>query len=178
VTDPVGRLGTGGLHAVLAAWLVSLGFDLFLHGGLLARLYARPSEFLLPAEAAFRRIPLGYLSFLVLTGALYWLFGRLRIRGAVAGLRVGLATGLILWGSWVLGLYSISLAEADLLVGWWLGQSAELGLAGAVLGAAAAGITRGQLYAKAGVAIGLCVIATLALQALGWAPPMSLVGSP
>ena len=42
---------------VLAAWALSLGFDFFLHGGLLARLYARDSAFLLPPESAFARIP-------------------------------------------------------------------------------------------------------------------------
>ena len=52
---------------VLVAWFLSVGVDLFLHGGLLARLYSVPSGFVLPADQAFRRIPLGYLAFLVLT---------------------------------------------------------------------------------------------------------------
>src|SRR5690606_36135025 len=45
--------------------------DLFLHGGLLARLYVGPSPFLLPADDAFRRIPFGYLTFLILTISLW-----------------------------------------------------------------------------------------------------------
>jgi hypothetical protein len=50
----------GPVGAVGAAWVLSLAFDLFLHAGLLARLYAPSGPALLPAEAAFARIPLGY----------------------------------------------------------------------------------------------------------------------
>lgn len=170
--------GVGPVAAVLAAWLVSVAFDLFLHGGLLARLYARPSGFLLPAGSAFRRIPLGYASFLILTAALSWLLARLRVGDWFGGLRTGLVAGLILWGAWVMGLYSISVAEGDLLVGWWVGQAAELALAGAVLGAAASGMGARALWAKVAAAVVVLVGATLALQVAGWAPPMELAGGP
>jgi len=172
------RRRAGPVAAVIAAWLVSLAFDLFLHGGLLARLYSRPSDFLLPAGSAFRRIPIGYASFLILTAALFWLLGRLRVASWLAGLRTGLVAGLILWGAWVMGLYSISVAEGDLLIGWWVGQATELALAGAVLGAAASGLAARSLWAKVGVAVVVLVGATLALQLAGWAPPMALASGP
>jgi len=73
-TGDAASRSTGAAHvisAVGAAWVLSLGFDLFLHAGLLARLYVEPGPFLLPPMVAFRRIPLGYLSFLVLTLSLY-----------------------------------------------------------------------------------------------------------
>ena len=63
--------------AVFLAWFLSLGVDLFLHAGVLARLYVTPGPFILPADAAFRRIPLGYLAFLLLVSALFWLCRRL-----------------------------------------------------------------------------------------------------
>ena len=47
----------------LLGWLSMIGFDFFLHAGLLARLYLIPSPFLLPATTTFRLIPVGYLSF-------------------------------------------------------------------------------------------------------------------
>lgn len=178
MAKPGGGRGARPLDAVLAAWFLSLAFDLFLHAGLLARLYARTSEFLLPAEEAFRRIPLGYLAFLLLTLALYWLFGRLDVRRAAQGFRLGLAVGMVLWAIWVLGLYSIARVEADLLLGWWLGQAVELGLAGSVLGAAAAGVTRKRLYLRVAAAMGGLVVVTLALQVAGWAPPMKTLGTP
>ena len=57
----------------LLSWLSMIGFDLLLHAGLLARLYIEPSPFLLPPETAFRLIPLGYLSFLIMAFLMTWL---------------------------------------------------------------------------------------------------------
>jgi hypothetical protein len=158
-----------------AAWVLSLGFDVLLHGGLLARLYLNPSPFLLEPEIAFQRIPLGYLTFLVLVSALYWYLRRLGVRGAVAGIRHGAAAGAIVWGALVLGLYSISTATVPLLTGWWIGQTAELGLAGAVFGAAADGVPLKRIWARVAIVTVACVVATVALQSLGFAPPMKVV---
>lgn len=166
----------GPMAAVLAAWFLSVGFDLFLHAGILARLYARTSPFLLPADDAFRRIPLGYAAFLILTAALWWLLRRLDVRGAIQGFRLGFFAGLVLWGAWNLGLYSVTVAEGDLLVGWWLGQAVELALAGAVLGAAADGTPKRTVYLKVAGAWLLLVVATVLLQVAGLAPPMKTVG--
>jgi len=164
------------LRIALVAWLLSLGVDLFLHAGLLARLYVAPSPFLLDAGAAFRRIPAGYLTFLVLTGALAWLMRRLGLEGAGGGFRFGLAAGGVVWGALALGLFSISTAPVALLVGWWLGQSFELALAGAVIGAALAGAPVRRLLGKVVIAVVVLGVATVALQSLGFAPPMRLQG--
>jgi hypothetical protein len=160
------------IHPVAAAWILSVAFDLFLHGGLLARLYMAPSPFLLPLEDAFRRIPLGYAAFLGLTIALYWLLARLGVHGWRAGMRYGVIVGAIVWGALVIGLYSISTASLPLLAGWWIGQAVELGLAGAVLGAAAAGTPRKRVWTIVAAAAVALVIAAIALQSLGLAPAM------
>lgn len=161
--------------AVAAAWVLSVGFDLFLHGGLLAGMYVEPSQFLLPPEEAFRRIPLGYLAFLVLTIALFWLLRRLDVRGSIPGFRFGVIAGAVVWGALAVGLYSISTASMTLLIGWWIGQSVELGLAGAVLGAAANGMTLKRLWAIVGVAVFVLVVVTITLQSLGLAPAIKVV---
>jgi hypothetical protein len=163
------------VSSIAAAWILAVGFDLFLHGGLLAGVYVEPSPFLLPAEDAFRRIPLGYLTFLGLTVALFWLLHRLGIRGAMAGLRYGAAAGAVVWGALVVGLYSISTASVPLLGGWWIGQTVELGLSGAVLGAAADGASLKRIWAIVAAAVVALVIATVALQSLGFAPAMKIV---
>ena len=163
------------LSAVGAAWVLSLGFDLFLHAGLLAKLYVETSPFLLQPEVAFRRIPLGYLSFLVLTFSLYWLFQRLDICGIASGLRHGAMVGCVLWGALVFGLYSISTAGLSLLVGWWIGQAIELGLAGAVLGAAADGVPLRRIWAVVVLTVIACLAGTIVLQTLGLAPAMKVV---
>jgi hypothetical protein len=160
--------------AIAAAWLLSLGFDLFLHGGLLASLYLAPDPFLLPPEEAFRRIPFGYLTFLILTASLYWLLQRLGVRGAAEGFRHGLVAGFIVWGAQAIGLYSISTASWRLLAGWWIGQAIELGLAGAVLGAVAGGARLKRVWALVMVAVIICLAVTITLQSIGWAPAVKV----
>ena len=160
--------------AIAAAWVLSLGFDLFLHGGLLASLYLEPDPFLLSPEEAFRRIPFGYLTFLILTASLYWLLQRLGVRGAAEGFRYGLVAGFIVWGAQVVGLYSISTASWRLLAGWWIGQAIELGLAGAVLGAVAGGARLKRVWATVVVAVIICLALTITLQSTGWAPAVKV----
>jgi hypothetical protein len=160
------------IGVVGAAWVLSLGFDLFLHAGLLAKLYIEAGPFLLQPEVAFRRIPLGYLSFLVLTVSLYWLFHCLGIRGVASGLRHGAIVGSVVWGALAIGLYSISTAALPLLVGWWIGQSIELGLAGAVLGTAAAGVSLKRIWIAVALAVFGCIVGAVVLQNLGVAPAM------
>ena len=163
------------ISSVAAAWVLSVGFDFFLHGGVLARVYLEPSPFLLPPEVAFRRIPLGYLSFLALTLALFWLLRRLDVRGFHAGFRYGATAGAVVWAALVIGLFSISTATLPLLAGWWIGQTVELGLAGAVLGAAANRGPLKRIWAIVTVAIVVLVAVTVALQSLGVAPAMTIV---
>ena len=159
-----------GLSTVAAAWLLSLGVDVLLHGGLLAGQYTTATPFLLDPHESFRRIPFGYLTFLLLTISLYWLLRRLGIRGSRPGFRYGGAAGCVIWGALVLGLYSITTAPVGLLTAWWIGQSIELGLAGAVIGASSAGARLGRIWAVVLMAVLACFAATVTLQSLGWAP--------
>lgn len=176
VAEPVESPGKlAAVLAIAAAWVLSLGIDLFLHGGLLARLYVEPSAFLLPAEDAFRRIPLGYLAFLILTIGLFWLLRRLQLRGFGEGFRLGAVAGALVWGALVLGLYSISTASVAMLTGWWIGQSVELAFAGGVLGAVANRAPLKRVWAMVGVAVVVLAAATIALQSLGLAPAMKVV---
>jgi hypothetical protein len=138
----------------------------------LATLYVKPSPFLLEPQDAFRRIPLGYLAFLILTIGLYWLFRKLDVRGLVNGFKLGATAGFVVWGAVVVGLYSISTIELSLAIGWWLGQTLELGFAGAVLGAAANGTPLKRIWILVGITILACVALTVVLQSIGWAPAM------
>lgn len=162
------------LPTVLIAWFLSLGIDLFLHGGLFARLYLTSSPFVLPADQAFRRIPLGYLTFLLLTAALFWFCRRLDVRGIRAGWTHGIGLGVVLWGALVLGLYSISTANVPLLAAWWAGQTVELGAAGGVIGGIAAGVTVRRMLFRVTLIVAALLVLTIALQSFGLAPPMRL----
>lgn len=159
------------LHSVGAAWVLSIGVDFLLHGGILAKHYLNPSPFVLEPQEAFRRIPLGYLAFLILTFGLYWLFRQLNVRGAGAGFRLGFIAGFVVWGALVIGLYSISTIEVALVVGWWLGQSLELGLAGAVFGSIAKGAPLKRIWALVVIAVLACITLTIVLQSLAGPHP-------
>ncbi len=164
----------GPLGLIVAAWFLSLGFDFFLHAGVLAKLYLIQTPFLLPPQAAFARIPLGYASFFVLTACLWWLYRETGVRGWFEGMHLGVLTGLVVWGAFCMGLYSISTMPLSLVIGWWVGQAAELGLAGAVLGAGLAGVPRRRLYVKVALAVFACLVVTIVLQSTGLAPPMRI----
>ena len=151
----------------LLALLSVVGFDLFLHAGVLASWYARPSPFLLPPEEAFRLVPLGYLSFLILIGMLIWLMLKMGVIGWKAGLVFGLKIGAFVWGALVLGLLSISTASVSLLVGWFLGQTVELGIAGMVIGSGLSTDRLRSLLVKVVIFFVIMVALAILLQNIG-----------
>jgi hypothetical protein len=162
---------------VLLAWFAVLGFDFFLHGGLLAGLYAKPSPFLLPPEEAFRLIPLGYLSFLVFEVFIVWLMVRLGITGRRSGMVFGLQAGAFAWGTLVLGLLSISTAEVGLMAGWFIGQTIEAGIGGLVAGAGLVTERPWRLTIYVVLFVVVAIIVTVILQSTGLAPAMKVVGN-
>lgn len=175
MADETARLNTNlfgswrGIRLVLLAWLAMLGFDFFLHGGLLAGFYTRSSPFLLPAEQAFRRIPIGYLSFLISAAFLVWLMAALDVRRWGRGLVVGAGVGAVIWISFGLGMYSITTADARLLVAWSVGQTVEMAYAGALVGY---GTQRGSLRRPFVIAVASSIFLaalTVVLQSLGMA---------
>lgn len=90
------------------------------------------------------------------------------------GFRWGAVVGLTVWGALLLGVWSITTAPADLLLGWWVGQGLELGIAGAVLGAGIGGTSLRRVWAWVGVIAGILVVVVVALQTAGLAPAMKL----
>ncbi len=72
-------------------------------------------------------------------------------------------------GGLVFGLSSISTVDVTLLVGWFFGQTIELGIAGAVVGSGLAGKPLTRLFAKVLTFFLLLVIITIVLQTSGLA---------
>lgn len=153
----------------LLSWITVIGFDFFLHGGLLSRLYTQPSPFLLPPATAYRFIPVGYLSFLILIVLLLWLMLRLRITGWFEGLKFGFILGVLAWGSFTLGLLSISTASIALLVGWFLGQATELAIAGLVIGSGLSAKRLTSLALKVTAFFIAMLMLTILMQSVGLA---------
>ena len=159
---------------VALSWLAMIGLDFLLHGGLLAKFYVQPSPFLLPLEKAFRLIPLGYLSFLILAALLVWLMLRGDVRGGRPGFIFGLKLGARVWGALVLGLASISTASVGLLLGWFCGQTIELAVAGMFAGSALGGMRLGRLFIMVAALILLSIFTTVALQSTGLVPTIRI----
>ena len=160
-----GHLSRGRLFGVgCLALLAVIGFDLFLHAGVLSQLYSEPTPFLLEPEVAFQRIPIGYASFALLVVLLEWIMVRMGVAGLRRGTILGLQWGALVWGSLALGLASISTARPVLLLGWAIGQAVELGAAGAVIGM---GLTSGPLRGlvwRVLVFFVVCVVFGIVLQ--------------
>jgi hypothetical protein len=155
-------------------WISMLGIDFFLHAGLLAKMYAQPSPFMLPPEDAFRLIPIGYLSFLLLDVLIIWLMIRLETAGWQRGLAFGLKIGGLIWGAMTLGLLSISTASPGLMLGWFAGQVIELGVAGAVIGSGLSGTPLRKILVRVIVLILALFVATIIMQNIGLAPAVSI----
>jgi hypothetical protein len=154
----------------LLSWLSMLSIDFFLHGGLLANLYVEPSPFLLSPSDVFMRIPLGYLAALLLSILLLWLMLRLALIGWRQGLVFGLQLGAFIGGTAVLGLLSISTAKLTLSMGWFVGQTMQMGFAGIVAGSGLAGQRLGNLTLRVMALVLFLVIVTIAMQSVGLAP--------
>jgi hypothetical protein len=162
---------------VLLSWLSMLSTDFLLHAGLLSWIYLEPSPFLLPPEIMFRLIPLGYLSLLLLAVLLSWLMVTHDVDGWLKGSLFGVKLGGLMGGGGMLGLASISTAEFSLLFGWLVGQTIEIGIAGAVIGSALGGVSTRRLFMKVSAFVIFSLTITVVLQAVELAPA-ALVISP
>jgi hypothetical protein len=149
-----------------------VGLDLALHAGLLAPLYHWDGPFLLPPGQAFVRIPVGYLGLLVLAVAMVWLLERLDVWGAGRGAAVGAGVGAVASGALLLGLWTISTADPELLVGWWLAQTSELAVCGSIIGAARAGTSQRGLAIGVGALLLVAAVSAVLLQTIGYASPV------
>jgi hypothetical protein len=161
------------IAVVLIVWLAMVGLDFVLNAGLFAGIYGAGGPFMLAPLEAFRRIPFGYLAFLILAAGVVELTVRLRITRIADGIRLGLVSGATLAASWGLGLYSIatvSPSQALALAAIWL---ALLVVAG---GVAAAGVRRASLRGLALRVAGadvLGAITVVALQSFGVIPTLT-----
>ena len=163
------RIAPRPVVTVVLSWLAMVGVDLFLHAGLLAPLYDWDSPFLLPPEQAFVRIPIGYLGLLILAIALAWLLPRFNVERGRDGAQIAGAFGAVAWGALLLGLWSISTADPGLLVGWWVGQTVELGLGGYVIGSILGGARVRAVAWRVGALLVVGAVSAVVLQTIGYA---------
>ena len=121
------------LKAIILAWILSIAIDFFLNGGLFASYFGSGDPFIVSPSEAFVRIPLGYISLLLLILILAYLIEKAPVSTINGGLKLSLAYAVAVASSSVLGLWSITLAPATFLLIWFVDQILELSVAGAVL---------------------------------------------
>jgi hypothetical protein len=162
------------LRVALVAWLMMLGLDFLLNGALFARMYQGEGAFMLAPTEAFRRIPLGYLAFLILAIGVVELVYRLRVTRLADGVRLGLLIGAVLAATWSLGLYSIASLSAHVALAF-----AGIWLALVVLASGVAATGLGQpslrgLALRAGAFDVVCIVIVIALQSFGVVPTIKV----
>jgi hypothetical protein len=155
------------VQLTLLVWAAMIGVDFFLHGGVFAAIYDQVSPFLLSAEDAFRRIPLGYLALLATSALLVWIFNQASIRGWRKGLALGLLMGAVMAISFTFGLYSISTASAQLLVTWFVAQVFEIAIAGAIIGQGLQVLSLRRLTITIIIGFVLFFVGTIVMQSAG-----------
>jgi hypothetical protein len=157
------------IKLTLLSWFSMIGFDFFLHAGLLSSLYSQPSPFLLPPDRAFALIPVGYLSFLIFDIFLIWLMLKLDLLGWKRGVIFGLQVGFLTWGAFSIGLFSIATATPLLLIAWFLGQTIELGIAGGVIGYGLKQSKLRRLFFLVMIFVIISIVLSIVLQNIGFA---------
>lgn len=158
------------IRVALLAWLAMLGIDFLLNGAVFARIYQDGGSFMLGPADLFRRIPVGYVAFLIAAFGLVELALRFRVTGVAGGLRLGLVTGAIAGSVWALSLYSIATVTAPVALAFfviWL----VLVVVGATVAAAGLGLAslRGLVLRVVAADI-VCVVIVVGLQSLGVVP--------
>jgi hypothetical protein len=155
---------------VMASGLAMGALDLVLNAGLFAKVWLEPSSFLLSPEQLFRRLPLGYIAFLVQAAAYVWLTMLVGVRNWKEGGLFGLKLGVILNIAAVLGLRSGTTATWTLLLGpWFIGGTVLTTAACFMAGLAAQWGEKRALLNALFLFIGAVVIIVI-LQSTGLAP--------
>jgi len=153
-------------------WFSALGFDLFQNAGLFAKLLLDSQSAFLPPEQLFRRIPMGYMAFLLATILMIWLQAKLETYGWERGVGFGLKFGLLSEAALVLGNYSLFPVPVPLLFAWYIGGTVQCCIVSGVIGSGLGGAHLGRLFAKVGLFVLVMFAATMVLQGLGIAPVM------
>ena len=170
--NPIGLSSKRLVFIILLGWFSMLGFDLFQNAGLFAKLLLDSKSSLLPPEQLFRRIPMGYLAFFLVTILLTWLQAKAQTYGWKRGVVFGLKFGLLSQAALAFGTYSGFPVPIPLLFAWFIGGTVQCCIASGVIGSGLGGAHLGRLSAKVGLFVLVMVAATMVLQGLGIAPVM------
>lgn len=130
---PRGALRPG---SVLAAWVLTIGIDLFFNAGIFSPLFDQAREpNLLADESLFRRIPVAYAGLLVAVVAVAWLIDRMGVQVGKIGAAIGAGVGVVLASMGVVSLWTAIDMTLGFVVAAAVVQITEMAGAGATLAA-------------------------------------------
>ncbi len=152
---------------VFWAWLVAVGVDLFYNAGVFSPLFDQSREpGLLADDALFARIPVAYLVLAVEVTALAWVLDRVSMAGVGRGALLGSAAGALLGLGGVVWLWTAIEMTAAFVAAAFVVQASMLAAAGAVLGAAASGMSSRRLRLSGAVFLMVAVFLAVLAQNL------------
>lgn len=124
------------VRPLVAAWLLTVGVDLFFNAGVFSNLFEQSREpGLLSDPVLFRRIPVAYLGLAIGVTALAWLLDRIDLLGAWQGARIGGLGGLVVASLGVVGVWTALEMTGLFVAAAVLVQIVEFAVVGAFLGA-------------------------------------------
>jgi hypothetical protein len=161
------------LRVALIVWLAMLGLDFVLGGGLFAGLYRDGGTFILAPADAFRRIPIGYLAFLIVAMTIVEITHRLSLSRMRDGIRFGVLAGAVFGGTWSLSLYSIATLSAGIALAFAVTWIVLITIGAAVAAAAVARTSlRGLVFRVIALDV-VCVAVVITLQSAGVVPTVT-----
>ena len=162
------------INLIGICWLAVIGFDLFLHSGLLAQLYQDNNPAILPPLDAFYRIPIAYIAFLFNISLVYFLIIKMDINDRKEIIKLVMIIGLFLSVSSTLAQFSILQMNPLLLLGWGLGQFLQFTLIGLLIGFGFTGYSLKKLFIRVSSFVVLLIVLTLIMQNTGISPPLEI----
>lgn len=146
-------------------WFVAVGVDLLLNAGLFTPVFEQAREPALLNDAVlFQRIPVAYAALGVGVAALAWVVDRLAVSTTRRGVRVGAVVGLVFAVTGVVWLWTAIEMTGLFVAAATVSLISQMAAAGAVLGAARAGVPRGRIRRLALTAVLVAVTGALVAQ--------------
>ena len=162
------------LRIILLSWLAFVGFDLFLHAGLLAFLYHEDSPAILSPLDAFYRIPIGYFAFFLYVAFLYWLIISMNFSLRNDIIKFSTIVGVFFSVSSTLAQFSILRVNEYLLLGWGIGLIIEFFICGIIIAYGLTGYSQKKLFYIVLLFDLLLFSITIIMQNVGLAPPLEI----
>jgi hypothetical protein len=158
-------------RGILVAGIASIamfGFDIFLHGGLLAAIYGRGDfRYELPLLVAYWNVPCGLLAYFGFSLLLVVVFSKFKANDQLESFKFGLIIGSIVWAAYIFGWSYLDLTSIGLYAVWYIGQVTEIGIGAMIVHKTEAQKRLLPALKTSAIIFVVCTVVTLTLQYSG-----------